>query len=174
MFRFMTPVALLGILAWGILTGIWFARAGPDTSREVADRLRAGMTLAEAERVVGAPPEDYRLEHDRSTTFSFSCALPRVITWTTYHGRITVVDGYETMLGKPGVPTAQYPGGVIDSVDWSPVEPPAYSWRVRSPLAVTAAVLAGLLLVLRAAQGCGARRHVRGDDAVVPDTAQSS
>lgn len=172
--RLLTPAALLGIAAWGVLTGVSFATAGPDTGREVADRIRPGMTLADAERVIGAPPGDYRLDGDRMHDYFSGHRFPNITAWGTYSGRIIVMDGETiTPMYPSPQPPLNEPDGVIDSVDWSPVEPPAYWWRVRSPLAATAAALAGILLSLRVAHGWSARRHGR-DAGVVSDASLSS
>jgi hypothetical protein len=171
--RLLTPAALLVIAAWGSLAGVSFAPAGPDTGREVYRRVRAGMTLEEVGRVIGVPPGDYRLEEDRTVSFFGETRGPQLTSWVSYRGRITVGDG-DIYYAKPVLRLENPPDGVIESVWWSPAEQDPLWWRLRSPLAVAAALLAGGLLVAGGVRGWCRKQSGRGHVAVVPETARSS
>lgn len=151
------PVALLLVLAAGVLVGVSFAPDGPDTGPDVAARLHPGMTMNEAVGVIGAPPGDYRLAADQTPFyFGFYRGIARY-RWAGYRGYINVAGGPPP--GRTGYrDPADYSDRVVWSVEWAPVEQHPKWWRLLSPVAVAAAVAASVLLVVRVVGGRASRR----------------
>jgi hypothetical protein len=107
-----------------------------DTSEATAKKIQPGMTLAEVQEIIGGPPGRYTLSSDAEPQ-KVSGMLPRsVVEWRTYHGTITVVDGYSG--GDGGGP----PKGTVDFVWWKPSKSsPWEPWLVIVPSMVAACFL---------------------------------
>jgi hypothetical protein len=57
--RVLLSVSILAVLAIGIFVGGWLLQPKPRIDQESYDRIKVGMTLAEVEAIIGAPPGDY-------------------------------------------------------------------------------------------------------------------
>lgn len=111
------PLVLLYALSGNYIKG-WFI----DTSRTAADRIKPGMSLAEAEQIIGGPPGDYRFDPGSDFQNVTGSCWPHYVEWTTYQGQITIQDGYTVLWpprGGPRKPSSLDPDGIVDEVRWS-------------------------------------------------------
>lgn len=124
-------VVLPGLVVWAftptLVTGLRV-----DTSRATADRIRPGMTLAEVEQIIGAPPGTYGVEpHFR---FVSGNRWPYPVDWSSPGGHIEVIDGEfgftrDSSTGQAMNTDMRKPDGIVDSVRWYPATERGGSWE---------------------------------------------
>lgn len=88
-----------------------------DTSEDAARKIRPGMTVAEAEQIMGAPPGDYHAPGRAVVRSVGGHTWPNLTTWSTYRGRIDVADGASS-IHEFG--TSSTSDGIVDRVTWAP------------------------------------------------------
>ncbi|MCE9563803.1 MAG: hypothetical protein K8U57_17310 [Planctomycetes bacterium] len=138
--RFRTVVGMVVVSVLVFVVGFssvwrgWFL----DASEATAQKIQPGMTLAEAEQIIGCPPGSYTFGRPRTNFRISGNATPNEISWTTYQGTITVADG----LYGPDNQWYLKPDGVVDWVKWERfvAAPDTYNPWIAIILGVTLAV----------------------------------
>ncbi|HEX4608443.1 MAG TPA: hypothetical protein VH092_09575 [Urbifossiella sp.] len=146
--KLLMALGLVGLLGGVALSYRGFALTAVDTRRAVADRIRPGMTVAEAEHIIGAPPGDYRFDEDKTFDFISGHRWPRVISWVSYRGRIDVVDGEYGFQKDGRWESWNTSDGVIDSVRWSPIGQAPGMWRFGGPFLISVMVFGSLMALV--------------------------
>lgn len=91
------PLLVLRVWCDRAVQGWWV-----DTSASAAERIKPGMTLTEAEQIVGGPPGEYCLAPPTIFRCWFSGRTPRWVVWRTAREGIDIdadsLDGTQTNL----------------------------------------------------------------------------
>lgn len=104
------------------LTDPRFALSGRlvNTSEETAAKIRPGMTIAEAEAIIGGPPGEYLEKGEHFFRFASGNEWPHVTLWVSSQGEIAVCDGwYGIQRNQSGEHEGwSHTTGIVQSVSW--------------------------------------------------------
>lgn len=124
---FGVPAALVGYSYSTSLRGSML-----DVGPHMLERIRPGMSVNEAKRLVGGSPGDYRCKPGNGITIISGCCWDWQYSWTTCRGTLTVVDGSYWAGCTPAnlQPTRSWAAGsttywssddgLVDEVRWEP------------------------------------------------------
>lgn len=116
------PTATYFWLTWPYWDGLRL-----DTSQANAQRIKPGMTIAEAEAILGGPPGDYRIDGECEIRFVSGNCLPTITEWHTREGRLQLHQSC-CLLQPPGPNDRKrtpedWLNDRIERVEWSPAMP---------------------------------------------------
>lgn len=117
------PLVALRVWCDRAVRGWWL-----DTSATAAERIKPGMTLAEAEQIVGGPPGEYHLAPPTIFRCSFNGPAPYWIVWRAADGGIVVNARSDDGSWGPGAVRSVHHEVPVEGINWD--ELASWSWRV--------------------------------------------